>query len=126
MRDISMRLLVLILFLFYIGAVAQTAPVTHGAVTAQENQAATSATADDTQLNESAALFLSHSQSEGLLDHVFMKRLSANLFAAHASSTAFSGCTVHPNSCSPGKVCCICGFNPNCLTAENCYLLCNK
>jgi hypothetical protein len=113
------RFLVPILFLFSIGAVAQTPATNGGAVVDQRGQAATFAAADDAQLSESAR-FMSRSQHEGLLDHVFIKTVNANLFPALAVPTALQGCTIIPNSCSSGQICCQCFSPARCVPIRAC------
>jgi hypothetical protein len=117
-----LNVLVSILFLFAIGAAAQTVTTSTSAsaVGAQDNRAAISATAPEARLNEPAELFMSHLQSHGLLDHAFMK-VTASL-APHDAPTALVGCQP---TCEPGLVCCLC-LSATCETRAQCNLDCQK
>lgn len=119
------NILVPILFLFAIGATAQTRTTntSAGTVATQDNRTATTPIVAPVQLNEPAELFMSHLQSDGLLEHVFMK-ITANLAPTHVASTAQLGC-ITSQQCTSGLVCCHC-ISDTCVTQAECNLQCQK
>jgi hypothetical protein len=73
-------------------------------------------------LSQPAQVFMAHLQSDGLLDHAFMK-IIASLAPNHAS-TALLGC--RPGSCTSGLVCCLCIGDGSCETRAQCNIDCQK
>lgn len=118
------KTLIPLLFLFAIGAAAQTVTTNTrtNALVAQENRTATPATVAAVPLNQPAVLFMNHLQSDGLLDHVFMK-VTASVASTHTASTALVGCQP---SCTDGLVCCLCVGSPTCETRTQCNIDCQK
>jgi LDH2 family malate/lactate/ureidoglycolate dehydrogenase len=121
MRNASKWFLASIVLLSAIGAVAQTVATNGQAESARENGTATVATVAAARLNAPAELFMSHLQSAGLLDHIFMKAI-ASLAPTHSVSTALVGCNP---SCTDGLVCCLC-LSATCETRAQCNLDCQK
>lgn len=121
MQNASKWFLVSIVLLSAIGAVAQTAATNGQTVSARENGTATIATVAAARLNAPADIFMSHLESDGLLDHVFMKAI-ASLAPTHSVSTAIDLCRP---SCTGGLVCCLC-LSTTCETRAQCNLDCQK
>lgn len=120
------KVLVPIVFLFAIGAAAQTITTNTSAgavaIAAPDNQSAVSAVAAEAQLSQPTELFITRLQSDGLVDHEFMRTI-ASLAPNHAS-TALLGC--RPGTCTSGLVCCLCIGAGSCETRTQCNIDCQK
>lgn len=130
MRSTGKQFLVPILLLFAIGATAQTTTNDGRAAVSQASPTAGSATAQPAQWNGPTALFMSRLQSNGLLDHAFMKTVKGDLNLTEVAGEPLKFCSGfpgQPDGCTGGLVCCDCIFpHPACETVAQCQVDCTK